>query len=190
MARIVVVVGHSRAGTYCEALGDAYRRGAEAAGHDVSLFLTARMRFDPILRGAYAAPQTLEPDLERAHAALMAADHLVFIFPLWLGTLPAIFKGFLERVLQPELIEAAHEGRFIKPLAGKSVRVIVTMGMPALVYRWYFGGHALKMLKRNILRFLGAAPIRTTIHGSIEAVSDAQRRKWLEAAEGLGRAAR
>ena len=120
----------------------------------------------------------------------MWADHLVLIFPLWVGTLPAIFKGFLERVLQPDLVGPAKEGRFVQPLAGKSGRIVVTMGMPGFVYRWYFGAHALNMLKRNILGFLGVKPIRSTIYGRVEAVGEARRKAWLAEVEAMGRRAR
>ncbi len=187
MAKIAIIVGHVRNGTFCEALGEAYRRGAEAAGHDAKLFHTARMAFDPILREGFAKVQPLEPDLQAAHDAMLAADHLVLIFPLWLGTLPAIFKGFLERVLQPDIVGPAQEGKWVKVLKGKSARIIMTMGMPALIYRWYYGAHALKMLKRNILGFIGVAPIRATLHGLIEGVSAERRRRWLGEAERLGR---
>ena len=74
-------------------------------------------------------------------------------------------------------------------MTGKSARIIMTMGMPALVYRWYFGGHALKMMRRNILGFIGMAPVRSTLFGGIETVSDEQRRRWLAEAAALGRTA-
>jgi len=187
MARIIVIVGHSRQATLCEALGEAYRRGAASGGHVVDLFVTSRMTFDPILRGAYEEAQPLERDLAEAHDALLAADHIVLIFPLWLGTLPAILKGFLERIFQPDLMAARSSGRFPKLLAGKSARIIMTMGMPGFIYRWYFGAHALRMLKRNILRFLGAGRIRSTIYGMVEQVSDDKRKAWLREVEELGR---
>jgi len=187
MSRIAVIVGHTRKDTYCEALGEAYRRGAEAGGHQATLFVTSKMAFDPILHEGFAKIQPLEPDLQAAHEAIMAADHLVLIFPLWLGTLPAIFKGFLERVLQPDLVEPSKQGKYIKFLKGKSARVIMTMGMPGFIYRWYFGAFALRMLKRNILGFVGISPVRATIHGMIEAVSQDKRQSWLANAETLGR---
>lgn len=84
---------------------EAYRRGAEAGGHNATLFVTSRMIFNPILHEGFTNIQPLEPDLKMAYDAIKEADHLVFIFPLWLGTLPAIFKSFLERVLQPGLVE-------------------------------------------------------------------------------------
>jgi NAD(P)H dehydrogenase (quinone) len=190
MARIVVIVGHALSQSYCAALGEAYVRGAESAGHEVALFNTANMTFDPVLRGAYRKLQPLEPDLVAAHDAMKAADHMVLIFPLWMGTLPAIFKGFLERIVQPDVFEPAKTGQLVKPWRGKSARVVMTMGMPAFIYRWYFGAPALKMLKRHILHFLGAGPIRSTLLGSIESVSPERRTRWLADMEALGRAAR
>jgi putative NADPH-quinone reductase len=189
VAKIAIIVGHARKGTYCEALGEAYQRGARAGGHETTLFVTSRLRFDPILHEGFAKVQPLEPDLQAAHDALIASDHLVLIFPLWLGTLPALFKAFLERVLQPDLVEPARRGKFVKILKGKSARIIMTMGMPGFVYRWYFGSHALRMLKRNILGFVGISPIRSTIYGMIEGVSDERRRQWLSDVEKLGRRA-
>jgi putative NADPH-quinone reductase len=147
------------------------------------------MTFDPVLREGFERVQALEPDLQSAHDAMLAADHLVIIFPLWLGTLPAILKGFLERVPQPDLVEPAKQGKFMKILKGKSARIIVTMGMPGFIYRWWFGAHAVKMLKRNILGFVGVHPVRTSIYGSIEGAGDDRRRRWLKEIEALGREA-
>jgi NAD(P)H dehydrogenase (quinone) len=187
MSRIAVIVGHARKDTFCEALGEAYRRGAEEGGHQTTLFVTSKMTFDPILHEGFARIQPLEPDLQAAHEAITAADHLVLIFPLWLGTLPAILKGFLERVLQPDLVEPSKKGKFVKIFKGKSARVIMTMGMPGFIYRWYFGAFALRMLKRNILGFVGVSPVRATIHGMVEAASQGKRQSWLGDAEALGR---
>lgn len=191
MSRIVIVVGHSRRSTLCEALGEAYQRGAKAGGHDARLFVLSRMSFDPILHDGFSKPQTLEPDLAAAQAAIGAADHIVLVFPLWFGTLPAILKGFIERIFQPGFaIEGSiKDGSYRAKLKGKSARIIMTMGMPGFIYRWYYGAHALKMLKRNILGFVGFSPVRSTIHGMVEAVGVDQRARWLAEAEQMGRAA-
>ena len=115
----------------------------------------------------------------------------MFVFPLWCGDMPAIMKGFIERVLQRDLltIRAAGGKAVWKILKGKSARVIMTMGMPGWFYRWYFGAHALKLRKRNILHFTGVRAVRSTIYGMIEAVSDNKRKEWLREVEVLGRQA-
>ncbi len=191
MSKVVVVVGHARRGTYGEALGEAYKRGAQAAGHDVALFVLSHMSFDPILHEGFSVEQPLEPDLAAARAAIGTADHLVLVFPLWFGDLPALLKGFIERLFQPGFaIERTKTLAGFRPLlTGKSARIIVTMGMPAFVYRWYFRAHAVRMLKRNILGFVGIHPVRTTLLGRVEAVSPDQRRRWLDDAEAFGRRA-
>ena len=192
MARIAIIVGHARRDTYCEALATAYRRGAEAGGHVAELFVLSRMSFDPILHDGFNSVQKLESDLQAAQDAIGRADHVVLIFPLWMGTLPAILKGFIERIFQPGFaMERDEQDAGYRPrLKGKSARVIITMGMPAPVYRWWFGAHALKMLKRNILGFVGIAPVRDTIFGMVGTAADGTRRRWLEKVEALGHAAR
>lgn len=187
MAHIAIIVGHARSRTFSEALGNAYLKGALDGGHDARLFVLADMAFDPILTEGFEREQPLEADLQAAHDAMMTADHLVIIFPLWLGGMPAILKGFLERVLQPDLIPAAKTGQFAQPLKGKSARLIITMGMPGFVYRWWFGAPAVKQLSNNILGFVGASPVRVTINGLVEGVGADGRARWLRDAEALGK---
>ena len=58
-----------------------------------------------------------------------------------------------------------------------------------VAYRWYFGAHSLKALKRNILGFLGVAPMRDTLIGAIETMDDASRAKWVDRLRDRGRQA-
>jgi len=190
MAKIAIVVGNPQTDSYCEALGDAYRRGAQSGGHEPKLFVLARMNFDAILREGYRRLQPLEPDLVTAREAMRACDHMVFVFPLWCGDMPAIMKGFIERVLQPDLLAVqASKGKW-NIFKGKSAQIIMTMGMPGWFYRWYYGAHALKLLKRNILSFTGISPVHSTIYGMVEAVGDETRKHWLREVEALGHQAR
>lgn len=117
--------------------------------------------------------QTVEKDILSAQELIVWADHIVLFFPLWMGTMPAMLKAFLEQTLRPSFINTKPNGG----LRSKSVRIIVTMGMPAFVYRWYFGAHGLKNLQRNIFRFCGAKPVRTTLIGSVESLSEGTRNK-------------
>jgi putative NADPH-quinone reductase len=187
----MIVVGHSQHTSYCEALGRAYRDGAEDAGHVARLFVLSQVQFDPILREGYRREQQLEPDLSDAYTALSACDHLVLIFPLWCGDMPAILKGFIERILQPDLIarENTESAMNWRIFSNKSARIVMTMGMPVSVYRWYYRGHALKLLKRNILHFIGITPVRHTLYGMIGTSKPHQRERWLDEMRALGAAA-
>jgi putative NADPH-quinone reductase len=130
----------------------------------------------------------LPPQLREAQDAIKWADHLVIIYPLWLGDVPAYLKAFLEQVARPDFAFAPGSSQpTAGPLKGKSARLIVTMGMPALVYRWFFFEHSMTSLKRNVLELVGIRPVRETIIGMME-TTDHQ--KWLKRVESLGRAAR
>lgn len=194
MARIVVVQGHPdpAGGHLCHALADAYAQAGIAHGHAVDRVDVGRLDF-PWLRTKAdfehgAVPLSLAP----AQAAIGAADHLAIVYPLWLGTLPAILKAFLEQTLRPGFAFDYRPGSQFprRRLAGKSARIVVTMGMPALAYRWYFGAHGLKNLKRSILGFAGIGPIRDTLFGMAEAADDAKRARWLGEMRRLGAAGR
>lgn len=89
-------------------------------------------------------------DIKRAQEIIAWANHLVIIYPLWLGTMPALLKAFLEQVARPGFAISRETGgvSWKRMPAGRSARVVITMGMPTLVYRWWFGAHSLKNLER------------------------------------------
>jgi putative NADPH-quinone reductase len=130
--------------------------------------------------------------IAEAQRTLAWAEHLVIIYPLWLGGMPALLKGFLEQALRPAFITGgAGAGTSWKTaLKGRSSRIVITMGMPAFAYRWYFGAHSFKSLKRSILSLVGIGPNRHTLIGMIEGMSDAKRAAWLDAMRILGKRAR
>lgn len=192
--RIAIVQGHpdSLGNHFCHALADAYAQGARAGGHVVTTLTVATMDF-PLLRSKHEWEQGTPPAaIAAAQQALANADHLVVVYPLWLGDMPALLKAFLEQVARPEYVRFAENGTISAhgKLSGKSARVVVTMGMPAVVYRWYYRAHSLKNLERNILRFVGIHPVRSSVIGSVESVPAERRARWLNRMHALGYAAR
>jgi putative NADPH-quinone reductase len=175
------------------ALATAYREAAEQAGHQVRTVTVAELDF-PLLRSqAEWAEGDVPTALRDAQEAIAWAQQLVICYPLWLGTMPALLKGFLEQTLRPGFAI----GRSSDPhkpwselLGGKRARVIVTMGMPAWAYRWWFRAHSLKSLQRNILGFCGVKPVRATLVGMVDRLDDAARARWLAKLAELGRSAR
>lgn len=190
--RILLIQGHPDIAEHhlCNALARSYARGATAMGHEVRYVDVAKLDF-PLLRSQQewehgALPTSLKPAQDDIHWA----EHLVFFFPLWLGEMPALLKGFLEQVARPNF---AFEPEGVNPFAhkgltGRSARVVVTMGMPALVYRWYYRAHSLKSLERNILGFVGIGPINETLIGMVGNLDETTAKKWLTKLEKLGEA--
>ena len=186
--KILIIQGHPEPGQphLLTALTDAYAEAARSAGHAVRVICVGELDF-PVLRSRAEWEGPPPAAIARAQADLTWANHLVVAYPLWLGTLPALLKAFLEQLLRPGYNAAATRGKGLpRPLRGKSVRILVTMGMPALIYRLYFGAHSLRSLKRNILGFLGARPIRATLIGNVEGKGAHRHERELEQLRRLG----
>jgi putative NADPH-quinone reductase len=189
--RVLIVQGHPdpAGGHFCHALAESYLEGAATAGHEVRRLEVAKIDF-PLLKSAAEWKQGKVPaSLEEAQRAIVWAEHLLFIFPLWMGDMPALLKGFIEQVARPGFaFDPGDGGPFgQKKLKGRSARVVVTMGMPALVYRYISRAHSLRSLERNILGFIGIAPIHETLIGLVEGdESEAGRQRWLRRLHELG----
>ena len=189
--RILIVVGHPDPSPdrLCRGLAKAYGEGAEEAGHGVRRVDLAALEF-PMLRTMQEFEHGALPvELKDAAEAIVWAEHIVFVFPLWLGTMPALLKAFLEQVMRPGTAFAYPDkgGGFTKTLLrGRSARVVVTMGIPSVVYRLWFLGHGIAGMKRSILHFVGITPVRETLFGMVAGASDATRAKWISQMRNLG----
>lgn len=189
--RITIIQGHPDAQMrhFCHALAEEYAKSSKNNGYEICRIEVAAMDF-PLLRTKKDFEDGAVPDaIKQAQDAISWANHLVIIYPLWLGTMPALLKAFFEQAFRPNFaFEYGDSGRMPKKrLTGKSARIVVSMGMPAFIYRWLYFAHGLKNLERNILAFLGIAPIRTSLIGSIENMSEDQRLRWLNEMRKLGK---
>ncbi|HQR14687.1 MAG TPA: NAD(P)H-dependent oxidoreductase [Nitrospira sp.] len=188
--RITIIQGHpdGQARHFCHALADEYAKGCEDGGHTVRRVDVAMLEI-PVLRTKEDFERGQAPDFIRpAEEAISWADHLVIVYPLWLGSMPALLKAFFEQVFRPGVaFQYQPDGTTAKKFfAGKSARVVVTMGMPAWVYRWWYRAHSLKSLQRNILQFCGIKPAKATLIGNIESMTAQQRASWLDEMRGFG----
>lgn len=185
VARVLIIQGHpdARPAHFGCALADAYAAGAQAAGHEVKRIAVSELNL-PLLRTQEEWEAECEiPGVVQSQESIAWATHLVIFYPLWMGTMPAILKGFFEQVFRPNFREK-------HLLKGKTARIVITMGMPALVYRWYFGAHGLKNLERNILSFGGIKAVRATLIGMVAAAKPRRRMRWVQKMDILGGAAR
>jgi putative NADPH-quinone reductase/uncharacterized protein (DUF2267 family) len=183
MRNIAIIDGHpdpSQA-RLNHALADRYAEAARAAGNEVRRIQVAALDF-PLLRSPENYYNQQAPEaIQQAQRDIAWADHLVFFYPLWHGDMPALLKGFIEQTFRPGFaMDYGGAMRFPKQLfKGKSARIVVTMGMPAVIYRTYFRGHSVKGFKRSTLGLCGVSPVRLTLLGTAGAAGDGIRRERL-----------
>jgi putative NADPH-quinone reductase len=191
LKKILLIQGHPDASAphLCHALAAAYAQGATGAGHAVRQVQVANLLFPLLASQADWESGALPDALQPAQDDIRWADHIVLFFPLWLGDMPAVLKGFLEQVMRPGFAFVRKQGSAVfteKGLSGRSARVVVTMGMPALVYRWYFRAHSVRSLERNVLGFVGIAPVSETLVGNSAGLRAQDASRWLSNMRSLG----
>lgn len=189
MKKILLINGHPDKDSFNFSLSDAYIRGVHKSKADLKSIFISSLKFDPNLQFGYRKRTTLEPDLIEAQEKILWADHLVFFYPVWWGSLPAILKGFIDRVFLPGFAMQHHKNSvwWDKLLTGKSARIICTMDQPNWYYRIFFRQPSHEMMKRTVLMFCGINPVRITSLGPVNISSKKQREKWLVKVEKMGR---
>ncbi|KYG96516.1 NAD(P)H-dependent oxidoreductase [Paenibacillus jamilae] len=187
--KILVIQGNPVAGSYGEALAQSYVKGAKAAGAEVRLLQLSELDFNPNLLGGYRNKLPLEPDLIQAQGSIKWAEHLVFVFPIWWGSLPALMKGFIDRTFMPGFAFKYQKGKPLpdKLLKGRTARLITTMDGPHWYYRFFQGQPGHRMMKDSTLHLCGVKPVHSTAIDLMNKLSDQQRNDWLSKVEQLGR---
>lgn len=185
--RILVILGHPASNSFCGALAERYAQSAARAGHEVRQLFLGAMDFDPVLREGYQQVQPLEADLRRAQADIVWAEHLTLVYPIWWGGIPALLKGFFDRVFLPGFAFKYREGKAFpeKLLHGRSAHLLVTMDTPPWYYRWIYRMPGLHQVRKTTLAFCGIEPQRTLTFGPILGSSADQRETWLRQAQAI-----
>lgn len=189
MKKILVIDGHpDLRPALGHALAEAYAQGARASGHEVRLLRLADLQLTLLRTSAEFAVPPHEPSVIAAREDITWAEHIAVIFPLWLGGAPALMHAFLEQAARA-LFFAEIDAKGWRPkLKGRSARIIVTMGMPAPLYRLVFGAFGVRALARSVLGFAGIGPVRSSFFGGAGAPKTPHAR-WIEGVRDLGRRA-
>lgn len=187
--KILIINGHPDPDAFNAGLAEAYKAGAEENGAQVRELAISSLRFDPNLRYGYRQRTELEPDLLAAWEDIRWADHLVWIHPVWWGGLPALTKGFIDRLFLPGMVFRYRPDSvwWDKLLSGKTARIITTLDQPGWYYRLFFRRPSVNQLKRSTLEFCGVSPVKITYVGTIRGSNEKQRNRWLQEIRTLGK---
>lgn len=189
MKNILIINGHPNKDSFNFALAAAYKKGALSSGAEIKEIVIADLKFNPNLNHGYQKRTELEPDLLESWDKIKWADHLVWIHPVWWGGLPAITKGFIDRVFLPGFAFQYRENSvwWDKLLSGKTAQIITTLDQPGWYYRLMFGKPSVNQLKKSTLGFCGVKPVKVTYLGPVKSSNEGLRKKWLDKVEYLGK---
>lgn len=181
MKKILIINGHPNKESFNFGIAESYRKGAVESGAEVKEIIIAELDFNPNLQFGYQKIMELEPDLIQAWEKIVWADHLVWIHPVWWGGLPAITKGFIDRLFLPGYAFRYRKNSvwWDKLLKGKTAHIITTLDQPGLYYRLMFGRPSVNQLRKSVLQFCGIKPVKVTYIGIIKTSDENQRKIWL-----------
>lgn len=188
MKKILVINGHPNVESLNFGMAEAYKKGAEKSGAIVREIVVANLQFNPNLQFGYQKRTELEPDLLDAWEKIQWAEHLVWVHPVWWGGLPAMMKGFIDRLFLPGFVFQYRENSVTwdKLLKGKTAHIITTLDQPSWYYWLIYGRPSVNQLKKATLEFCGVKPVRVSYFGIVRNSKEEVRQKWIAQIEALG----
>lgn len=186
--KILIINGHPNKESFNYGIASAYAEAAISSGAAIRQINIGALDFNPNLQYGYQQRMPLEPDLVDAWEAILWADHLVWVHPVWWGGLPAITKGFIDRLFLPGLAFQYRENSpfWDKLLKGKTAHIITSLDQPGWYYRLVYGRPSVNQLRKSTLEFCGIKPVRVTYLGIVKTADNALRAGWLEKVRALG----
>jgi len=177
---ILIINGHPRKKSFSEAIMAAYLSGLSKNINTETLII-ADLIFNPNVIQHSPKEQFHEQDIKHAKALITWADHIVFIYPTWWGTMPALLKAFFDRVFTEGFAFNEIEGGtgYQPLLKGKTAEAITTMDTPKWVYTIIYRAPGHNCLRRAILEFCGFHVTRIITLAPVKTSTLNQRDKWL-----------
>lgn len=187
--KILIINGHPDKESYSFALAEAYKKGAIISGTEIKEITVRDLAFNANLQFGYRKRTELESDMLEAQEKIKWAEHLVWIYPVWWGSIPAILKGFIDRVFLPGFAFQKIENSVIKwdkLLKGKTARIICTLDQPVWYYWLIYRQPSTNSMKKLVCEFCGISPVKVTSIGPIRLSKDSYRKNWLIKIEEFG----
>ena len=187
MKKILIINGHPNKESFNFGIAAAYKNGATSNTTEIKEIVVSDLDFNPNLEYGYQKRIELEPDLLDAWEKIKWADHMVWIHPVWWGGLPAVTKGFIDRLFLPGLTFQPRENSmwWDKLLKGKTAQIITTLDQPSWFYRIFNKRPSVNQLKKNTLEFCGVKKVKVSYVEMIKNSDSKQREKWLLGVEKL-----
>ncbi|MCF2909471.1 NAD(P)H-dependent oxidoreductase [Pseudoalteromonas sp. DL2-H2.2] len=186
MKKVLLLNGNPKQSSFSHRLSSEYQHHAEKSA-TVRRFNLSDMKFDPNLTCGYDEVQALEACLSDFIEALIWAEHIVIVAPVWWGGLPAKLKGLLDRGFLPGTAFSYQDdsASVVQLLTGKTARVILTMDAPQ-EFAEQQSRPVLEQLSLYTLEFCGINKAEVTLFGSVILSDESQRTSWLEEVQTLG----
>ena len=195
--RTLFVFNHPYDGSFCNALLDAALNGVTRSGSESDIIHLDKDGFNPVMSSSdlkafvtarnepKKALMVLDKKVIEYKIRLEKAQHLVFIFPVWWMLMPALTKGFIDKVIFPSVAyDYGSKGQMVSRLWNlKRVTIISTMGGSAQVYDTLMGNAVWRALSQGTFEAIGVEHCKWMNFDRVSTVAPEQRCEWLQQVE-------
>ena len=190
--KTLIVFNHPHEGSFCSAILEAVQHGLKESGQQSGLIHLDKDGFDPVMRskdlkafamagkGSPDALDNVDPMIKKYKTKLEQTEHLVLIFPIWWMNMPAMMKGFIDKVIFPAIAYDMKGGMLKSRLPIKKVTVISTMNTPAEIYREYFNNALEGNLIKGTFKQIGIEEVEWVSLSMVKQAPQEERELWLE----------
>ena len=187
MKKILIINGHPRKDSYNTALTEAYKKGALLTNADIKILNVSELKFE-VFQTEFK-DYKVSDDILNARNLIKDAEHVVWVYPIWWYSMPALLKAFIEQTFMSgfafEYLKSDKMLKWNKFLKGKTTSIISTMDAPPWYYNLIVKNPGGKFLKES-MKFCGIKFKSKMYFGSVKLSSEKQRKKWLEKVEDFG----
>lgn len=183
--KTVIVYNHPYKKSFCHALLESAKEGAIRAGQEVDVIDLDADKFNPVMSAedlnGFVHHQMADPQAKDYFRRIRDANHMVLIFPIWWELMPAMMKGFIDKVVFPgSFYDQSAGGDMSALLPNLKITVVTTMNTPAELYKNVYGDAVYKAVVKGTFEKIGIKDVKWVCFNMVKDSTAEKRRQWLE----------
>lgn len=179
---VLIIYAHPNPNSFNHAALEQLKLGFKEGNHKVQVIDLYRDNFNPVLFFDDLHPRSEQvntPDLKEYQSNIKEAQHLVFLYPVWWYSMPAILKGFIDKVFVPGFAYSK-KGKLPKGLLqGKTAWVVYTIDSPEWFVKLFRKSIEWSLMKTAILKYCGISSVQRIMYANATNSTPQKRKKWL-----------
>ncbi|NKQ40716.1 MAG: NAD(P)H-dependent oxidoreductase [Sulfurovum sp.] len=170
MKNVLMIISHPREESLTVSMANLYKEASEKVDNNIEVLDLYRCeKQQPFLTYKDDNGITQTDEMSYFQEKIGKADEIVFFFPYWWGSMPAILKNFIDWNLSKDFAFTYENGRPKGLLSGKTVKIFTTTGAPKFIYALTGANRRLKnMFKEQIVEFCGMKLESCNIYGGVD----------------------
>lgn len=158
MTKTIIIYAHPKTGGHCFNILKEVKRKLSSKKKKYELVDLYKINYDPVMKESEhytSGNYNISNQNKEFQKKIEKAEKLIIIYPVWWTAMPAILKGFFDRVFTSHFAFKYIKGIPVGLLKGKKAAVFIASGAPRIITKFYLGDRPIKIIKKDILKFCG-----------------------------------